>query len=197
MNRIKLEMYKIFLIIGLAIFTIGCFESPPEMPGNLANPKLVELINREIAAEIRQIDPEKNSGWARDARRNTEQWMADITEVVARCRYGKSNENKFNQIELDIFTRSGNSLKDVYTGQRCFYRMTVPLVMRVKFENGRAIEAFTDGRELKGSIDLVRYEISQFAEHTVKADRSRNRDKYLASEKSRNEIDDEWRSKRP
>jgi hypothetical protein len=176
---------------------LGCFDSSPEAPGNISNPKLVELINREINAEIRQIDPDKNAGWTKDAKKATELWMSNITEVVARCRYGKNNENKFNQIELDIYTRSGNSLKSVYTGQRCFYKMSVPLVMRVKFANGRAIVALTDGRELTRSVDLIRYEVSQFAEHTVKADRSRNRDIYLSSEKSRAEIEEEWKAKQP
>jgi hypothetical protein len=183
-------------LIG-SMLLAGCFDFGPEAPGNISNPKLVELINREINAEIKQIDPEKNAGWTKDAKKATELWMLDITEVVVRCRYGKGNENKFNQIELDISTRSGNSLKNVYTGQRCFYKMSVPLVMRVKFENGRAIDALTDGRELNGSVDLIKYEISQFAEHTVRADRSRNRNKYLSSEKSRQEIEEEWKIKKP
>jgi hypothetical protein len=185
---------------GLGLFLLvsaGCLEAPPETPGNLSNPKLVELINREIAVELRQIDPDKSPAWRPEARQLTEAWMTGINEVIARCRFGKNSERRFNQIELDIYIINGEPLLNVYTGQSCHYKIQAPLVMKVKFENGKAVDAFTDGRELRGSIDAVRYEISKFAEHTVKADRSQNRDKYFVPGKTKKEIEDEWRTKKP
>jgi hypothetical protein len=184
--------------LGLVLLvSAGCLESPPETPGNLSNPKLVELINGEIAVELSQIQPEKNSVWRPEARQLTEAWMSTIKEVTTRCRFGKNSERRFNQIELDIYVINGEPLLNVYTGLSCHYKMQAPLVMKVKFEKGKAVDALTDGRELRGSINSIRYEISKFAEQTVKADRSRNRDKYFAPGPTKKEIEEEWLTKKP
>jgi hypothetical protein len=184
-------------IVGISLFCTSCFDSEPEKPGSLTNPKLVELINQQVENQLRAIDPKKLAAFRSDARINVEIWLSSIDEAIARCRHGPGDDTKSNMLVLDIETKTGISIKELYTGQRCFYQLSKPLVMRVKFEKGRAIDAKTDGRELKSSVSVVKGEIAEFAHILVRADFSRNRGQYFIPEKSEREIAEEWKLKAP
>jgi hypothetical protein len=176
-------------------FLAACLYSPPEVPGQLANPKLAQLINTSLQQEAARMVPSNYPGLTAEASKNTLIWFTEIREVVARCRYGPRNDSKFNLLVYDITLRTGAVIESVYTGRRCLYGMELPLVMRVRFENGQVVEALTDGRELKQSVQTVKGELLLFAETIIRTDWRRNPARYFPPNKTESQILDEWKMK--
>jgi hypothetical protein len=177
---------------SLLALLAACFDGPREVPGNLANPKLAQLLNEALDAEIKRMNPTWSPGLMPQAADNAKLWLKEIDEVVARCRYGPGNTSKFNLLEYDIRLQSTTVIEDVYSGHRCLYGFTSPLIMRVRFHEGRVVQVLTDGRELKNPVDAVRSDAGIFAEKIIRADWDRNRSKYFPAPKTSEQIRDEW-----
>jgi hypothetical protein len=184
--------FKMMVLSSLAALLSACTDGPVEMPGNLSNPKLAELINASLREDIKRMDPKSSPGFIPQAAANAQLWLKDISQVVARCRYGPRNRSKFNLLEYDITLRSGEIIKDVYTGMRCTYEVGSPLVMRVRFENGQVADVLTDGRERKSPIDAVKGEINLLSKQVIRADWDRHRLRYFYPAKTADEISKEW-----
>lgn len=189
--------FKMMVLSSLTAFISACTDGPVEMPGNLSNPKLVELINVSLQEQVRLMNPVWAPGLIPQAAANAQLWLTEINEVVAHCRYGLRNSSKFNLLVYDITLNRGEVIKDVYSGQRCIYDIARPLVMRVRFKAGVVNEVLTDGRELATPVDAARSEINQFSESVVRVDWRRNAFRYFPASKSDAEISDEWRTKKP
>jgi hypothetical protein len=190
-QQIKLN-FKTMILSSLAGLLGACADGPAEMPGNLSNPKLAELINVSLQDHILRMDPKSSPGFIPQAAANAQLWLKEINEVVARCRYGPKNNSRFNLFEYDIKLTSGELIQSVFSSRRCSYSTEVPLIMRVKFKSGRAIDVFTDGRELKQPVDMVRSDIQGFIDTVVKADLRRNPARYLQPDKTAEQIAKEW-----
>lgn len=189
--------FKIMAIAFLTALLNACTDGPVEQPGSLPNPKLAEMINTSLDEEIRRMNPGWSPAFLPQAAENARLWLQDINEVVARCRYGPRNSSKFNLIEYDISTTTGEVIKDVYTGQRCIYGVSLPLVMRVRFAGGRVGETLTDGRELKLPVDSAKGETTLLAKSILRADRQRRNARYFAPGKTASEIAKEWNMDKP
>ena len=188
---------KIMAFSFLAALLNACTDGPVEVPGNLANPKLAEMINISLDEEIRRMNPSWSPAFLPQAVGNARLWLQEINEVVARCRHGPRNNSKFNLLEYDISLRSGEVIKDVYTGRRCTYEISPPLVMRVRFVGGRVAETVTDGRELKLPVDSAKGETTLLAKSILRADRQRRNARYFAPGKTASEIAKEWSTDKP
>lgn len=190
-QQIKLN-FKMMVLSSLAGLLSGCTDGPVEMPGNLSNPKLVELINSGIEEDIDGMNSKSPRGFIPQARANARLWLKDINEVVARCRYGPDNHSRFNLFEYDIKLTNGEVLQSVFSSRRCRYNADIPLVMRVKFKLGQAVEVFTDGRELKQPVEKARPDIQALIDTVVKADLRRNPARYFQPDKTAEQIAKEW-----
>jgi hypothetical protein len=190
-RKIKLN-FKMMVLSSLAALLSACTDGPVEMPGNLSNAKLVELINASLQEDIKRMDPRSSPGFIPQAAANARLWLKDIGEVVARCRYGPRNRSKFNLLEYDITLGNGEIIKDVYTGMRCSYEVGSPLVMRVRFESGQVADVLTDGRERNSPVDAAKGEINLFSKQVIRVDWDRHRPRYFNPAKTADEISNEW-----
>ncbi len=173
----------------------SCFYGEREVPGALPNPKLAELLNAALQEQIRMMNPTWSPGLLPQAPDNARLWLSEIDEVVARCRYGPRNSSKSNQLEYDITLRNGEVIESVYSGRRCLYGFAQPLVMRVRFDQGRVVQALTDGRELKQSIYTAKSEIDLLAEKVIRVDWSQRKERYFPRDKTPEEVRQEWQTK--
>lgn len=188
---------KMIILSSLTALISACTDGPVEMPGNLPNPKLAELINASVREQVRLMNPVWAPGLIPQAAANAQLWLKEINEVIAHCRYGPRNSSKFNLLVYDVTLNTGEEIKDVYSGQRCIYDIARPLVMRVRFKAGLVNEVLTDGRELTSPVDAAKSEINQLAESVLRVDWRRNASRYFPASKSDAEISDEWRAKKP
>src|SRR4051794_19653289 len=108
----------IMILASLAAYLSACTGRVPEQPGEVPNAKLAEMINTGIEEEIRRMNPVWSPGLLPQAPEHARQWLQEIAEVVARCRYGPANRSKSNLLEYDITLGSGERVQDIYSGQR-------------------------------------------------------------------------------
>ena len=189
-----------FKIMAFALLTAllnACTDGAVELPGSLPNAKLAQMINASLDEQIKRMDPGWSRGLLPQAAANARLWLQDINEVVARCRHGPRNNSKFNLLEYDISLRTGEVIKDVYTGQRCTYEIGLPLVMRVRFLGGRVAEALTDGRERHSPVASSKGDIDQLSKAVIRADWSRRNALYFVPGKTASEISKEWQTGKP
>ena len=197
MRQFFVSGLEIMAFAFLAALLNACTDGPVEVPGSLANPKLAELINASLDAQIKRMDPNWSRGYLPQAASNARLWLEEVDEVVARCRYGPRNSSKFNLLEYDVTLRSGEVVKDIYTGQRCFYEVGAPLVMRARFAGGRVVEVLTDGRERNAPVASAKGDIDLLAKGVLGVDRERRSARYVSPGKTASEISKEWESKKP
>ena len=194
MLRSPVLSFKVHIMIlaSLAAYLSACTGRVPEQPGDLPNEKLAEMINTGIDEEIRRMNPTWSPGLLPQAPEQARQWLREIAEVVARCRYGPANRSKGNLLEYDITLGSGERIEGVHSGQRCLYDVARPLVMRVRFDGGRAGTVTTDGRERALPVDASLAETRLLAQSVLRADWSRRPARYFPPDKSAEEIAKEW-----
>lgn len=181
------------LLTSLTAVLAACTGGTPETPGDQSNPMLAGLLQKALDAEVGRMNPVWAPGLLGSAPASAREWLANIDEVVARCRYGPRNRSKHNVLEYDLTLRGGEKVLDVYSGQRCLYGLVRPLVMRVRLENGQVQDVLTDGRERQSPVDAVSPEVQQFARSLIQADWKRRPAHYFPPEKSKADIAREWR----
>ncbi|WP_077000759.1 hypothetical protein [Variovorax sp. KK3] len=187
----------IMILAMLAAYLSACTGRTPEQPGDTPNPKLVELVDAALAREIAGMNPALLPGLLPQSGDEARRWLKEIAQVVARCRYGPRNDSKSNLLEYDIVLGSGEQITGVYSGQRCYYPVAKPLVMRVQFQDGRVREVTTDGREREQPVEASTGEIQQFAERVLRVDWKRNPARYFRAGKSSSDIAREWETRKP
>jgi hypothetical protein len=187
---------RIATFLSLSTMIGACADGPAEKPGSLSNPKLAELANIGLKEQVRLMNPVRAPGLIPQAAANANLWLTEIDEVVAHCKYGPRNNSKSNLLVYEVTLNTGEVIKDVSSGQRCFYEVAKPLVMRVRFKAGIVNEVLTDGRELTSPVAAARGEMNQFAESVVRVDWRRNAQRYFTAKKSDSEISDEWRARK-
>jgi hypothetical protein len=194
MLRSPVLKFKVHIMIlaSLAAYLSACTGRVPEQPGDVPNEKLAEMINSGIEEEIRRMNPTWSPGLLPQAPEQARQWLREIAEVVARCRYGPANRSKGNLLEYDITLGSGERIEAVPSGQRCLYDVARPLVMRVRFDAGRAGAVMTDGRERALPVDASLAETRLFAQSVLRADWSRRPARYFPPDKTAEEISRGW-----
>ena len=189
--------FKTMAILFLTALLNACTDGPVEVPGNLANTKLAEMFNASLDEQIKRMNPGWSPAFLPQAASNARLWLGEINDVVARCRYGPRNNSKFNLLEYDITLTNGEVIKDVYTGQRCFYELGAPLVMRVRFAKGKVVETLSDGRELKLPVDSAKGDVALLAKSVLRVDRQRRNARYFSPGKTASEISKEWNDSKP
>lgn len=183
------------MLPSLIALLAACTGGTPEVPGDLPNPKLAEMIDTAIAEEIARMNPVWSPGLLPQAPEQARRWIQDIEEVVARCSHGPGVRSERNRLEYDLTLRDGQVITGVHSGQRCLYDVARPLVMRVKFAQGRADTVLTDGREREHPVDAARSETGLLARRLVRLDWDRRPHLYFPPDKSASDIAREWSGK--
>jgi hypothetical protein len=188
---------KLLIVPTLLTLLTSCFLSPPEEPGTVNNSKLAELINVAFDKQIEEIGSGRHSGFTQEAAKNTRVWLSEIKEIIVQCRSGPSNTSKTNSLRYHIGLQNGAWIKDIYSGERCDYSRTKPLIMKIRFVDGRAVEALTDGREKVAPVERIARRMNGFAERIIQEDQIRNRQRYFRSaspdnRKTPEQIKKEW-----
>ncbi len=121
-----------------------------EEPGTTANPKLAGLINTALDQQIAASGYPAAPGMLPEAGKHSRQWLEEIATATLHCNCNPDNEGKENRRLIDITLINGTVLKNIYTGDRCYYPLGKPLIMKVVFRKGKVAAVFTDGSEKKG-----------------------------------------------
>jgi hypothetical protein len=181
----------ITLHIGLLT---ACLAQEPEKPGTQSNPKLATLVQQALNKEISSMNPTWAPGLRPGAGVVASSWLNQIAQVTSRCRAGPDDTSKFNKLEYEISLKSGEVISKIYSGMLCQYQpgFGKPLIMKIVFKDGRATDAFTDGRELAESVSYAQRWISNCAEKIIRADWKRRPDAYFKEAKSAEQIRKEW-----
>jgi hypothetical protein len=158
-------------------------------PGNLANPKLAELMNQQIDTWSTR---NTGAGISETAQQGVNQWFSEIREVS--IHYVETQPSKFSYSEAHFVLNNDSSFS-----HRCGQRGV--LVIKLEFANGKATGAWTDGKERSADIDQAKRSLAEVVECIVYADMSRSApnshpDRYyrkLPLGKSPSEISNEWK----
>lgn len=186
---------KTMALAFLTTLLVACTGGEPELPGDQPNARLATLLETSIDEEIRRMNPVWAPGLLPQAPEQARAWLREIDQVVARCRYGPRNQSKANLLEYDITLRQGAPIIGVFSGQRCLYGVARPLVMRVRFVDGRVDQVTSDGREREAPVDAALGELRQFAHSVVRADWSRRPAHYFPPDQTPADIAREWQAK--
>jgi hypothetical protein len=187
------SVFQLLLLIGLGTLS-GCLTSQPEKPGSISNPKLASLTQQALSKEIASMNPTWAPGLRSNAGLVATSWLAQISEVVGKCRYGPDDTSKFNKIEYEIKLISGEVLAPVSGDMLCQYQKGFgkPLVIKLIFRNGAVVDAFTDGRELNEPVSYAQPWIKNCAEKIIRADWRRRPELYFNENKTKEQIRKEW-----
>jgi hypothetical protein len=178
----------------MGLILSACLTSEPEAPGNRSNPKLASLLQEALSKEIASMNPTWSPGLKTSANLVASAWLNQIVEVTSRCTYGPTDLSKFNKLEYDIKLKSGEVISKVYSGMVCQYQSGFgkPLVMRLVFQDGKVVSAFTDGREIDEPISYSQRWISNCAEKIIRVDWRRQPELYFKESKTKEQIRQEW-----
>ena len=190
-----IPIMKMTILAFFSTLLMACNGGEPEKPGNVPNPKLVELINASFEQQMGRMNPRWSRAYLPQASDNARLWLGQVDHVVTHCRYGPGSDSKFNLLEYDITLTNGELIKNVYTGLRCQYKLSSPLVMHLSFSNGQAASALTDGRERKRPMRESMGEINLLVETILGVDQSRRPSLYYPPAKTAKEFADEWNLK--
>ncbi|MDC0723184.1 hypothetical protein [Nannocystis bainbridge] len=149
--------------LSMTLALAACMQPP--MPGDLPNPQLVELFNKQIDLQLARFDapyfpgslfPPYLPGAADSARR----WLSEVREVATHCRHG-GRGNVHNPHEYDLTLQSGETFTDLTTSfGACLPKYDTP--MRVSFEGGRVAHVTTDGSERQSPMEVAESRIERF-----------------------------------
>jgi hypothetical protein len=200
-DRLYYEMRKfrsinirwLYTALAMSLLT-ACLAAEPEKPGTQSNPKLASLVQQSLNKEISSMNPTWAPGLKTGAGLVASSWLAQIVEVTSRCRYGPDDTSKFNKLEYEVTLKSGEVISKIYSGMLCQYQpgFGKPLIMKLVFKDGLAVDAFTDGRERAEPVSYAQRWISNCAEKIIRADWKRRPDAYFKDAKSVEQIRKEW-----
>lgn len=161
---------------GVALLVVAARLNAPNMPGDLANPKLVELWNAQIDnLEQGELSLQQRPGQIPAAAANARLWFGEIHEVVTHCRY--STSQRYNGYEFDLTLNSGEVRKGLRaSADRCREEHSTP--MRATFEAGRVVEVKTNGAELELPTDNALGDISRTLGALIDLDVELHRERY-------------------
>ncbi len=170
----------VLVCVALVKLDIQCLPAqlyPPDMPGELSNPKLVAMFNEYIDGLDRgSLDASSLPGLIPEAAANARAWFGEVREVVIRCRYGASY--KYNWFMYDLTLADGQSFTDqIASTDRC--SDDYQTAMRVRFEGGRVVDVKTDGSELGRPPGQAAVNVGRTIESLIDHDRERHRERYF------------------
>lgn len=145
----------------------------PPMPGDQPSPKIVEMFNREIDAQLARLGGPPFPGslepaYRPDAADSARRWLSEVREVVTHCQHG-GRGGAHNRQEYDLTLQSGAVFSDVTASiGGCLPGFDTP--MRVTFEGGRAVQVTTDGSERESTPEVTRARVQKYVEALVRRD---------------------------
>lgn len=157
------------------------------------NDKIVKMMNIQIEKEIEDhTQSEMHPGYRPESRQTTIDFLKTIKSIESYARYGVESKRARNNLELKIIFNDGTVAEKVYTGHSCSGFLDPCLLMKVEMKNGKAIKAFTNGQEKKGSPDWIINDLNVLIEKAISYDIDRNYEGYFPPKKTENDFEKEW-----
>lgn len=155
----------------------------PPMPGDQPSPKLVEMFNRELDAQlarygVRRIPMPGLPEYLPQAATHARQWLSEVQEVVTHCEHN-GRGGVHNDAQFDLTLGSGESFSDLSTGSMtgCLPQYDTP--MRVSFEGGRVVQVTTDGSEREGPVLVAEKRVEIYVQALLRRDESLRPERYV------------------
>ena len=151
------------------------------MPGDQPSPKLVEMFNREIDAELARIAGPYLLGslyppYRPDAADNARRWLSGLREVVTHCEHGRTDKTR-NHHAFDLTLQGGEVFSNVRTAHAsCLPKHSTP--MRVTFEGGRVVQVTTDGSERESTLAVAEARVRDYVRALVLHDADLHPERY-------------------
>jgi hypothetical protein len=194
---VKSQLSRLFssLIALIATSSLtGCIASEPEKPGDVSNPKLAEMFQKAFEKEIAGMNPTWKPGLRPGSDLLAKGWLSQIREISSQCKFGPDNLTKFNRLEYLVRLKNGETITNVYSGLLCQYQpgFGKPLISIVTLENGRVINAKTDGRERDQPVSYANEWVNNLAEIILGIDQTRRSTLYFGTANSKEQNRKEW-----
>ncbi|RYZ34240.1 MAG: hypothetical protein EOO71_39665 [Myxococcaceae bacterium] len=182
-----------FALVG-GYFLLEPLLNPPEMPGDIPSPTLADLLNESVDHALKKMGPRDSPGMRPEAVANGRMFLGEVREVVVRCEKGSwSSRAKYNPLKYDLLFVDGRRLEGAATGSRCGAE---PLILRATFQDGRVVQATTDGRERAWPVELARGRVAEFGERVLSVDWHLHPDRYYPPappEPTQEDIAKQWK----
>jgi hypothetical protein len=178
------------------------WDSLPPAPGDKPSPKLVEMFNREIDAEIVRIAAPPSlytlgPNYRPDAADRAHEWLSELREVVTHCEnYSRLMRRGHNAHVFKATLQSGEKISGtahisgVVSTARCYPDSVTE--MRVTFEGGRVIQVTTDGSEQTRSLESAQQVVSGVVRGLVSYDARQNPERYYVEVPQEPDYAKEW-----
>ncbi|WP_233597526.1 MULTISPECIES: hypothetical protein [Corallococcus] len=177
--------YWVALSVGMVLavalpityLTLTPLLSPPAEPGDISSPTLAKVLNESIDTAVADLDPKTWPGLIPEAAANSQVFLREVAEVVARCSKGPLEPNqKYNRMLLHLVGVDGSRYEPI-TSRGCGEDS---LIFRATFKDGRIAEVFTDGRERRYSVEEVKglVNIREFGKRLISSDKTRHPERY-------------------
>ncbi|MCY1039799.1 hypothetical protein OV208_00605 [Corallococcus sp. bb12-1] len=182
-----------FVLVG-GFLLLRPILNPPEMPGDIPSPTLADLLNESVDAALKKMGPGDSPGLRPEAVANARTFLGEVREVVVRCQKGSwSSGDKYNPVKYDLLFMDGRKLEGAATGSRC---SSEPLILRATFQDGRVVQATTDGRERAWPVDRARNHVAEFGERVIRVDWDLHPARYFPArepEPTKEDIAKQWK----
>lgn len=189
-------------VISLAIFLYWIFSDliPTKSEFDISdkeNAKIINMFNAEIE---KQLDDHTQSvthpGYIVESRQNTLTYLKTIKTIQSYARYGVKSTQPRNLLQLQITFNDGSTVDKIYTGYSCSGFMDPCLLLKIEMKDGKAIKAFTNGQEKKGSPEWIIPDLNILIDKAIAYDIKQNHDKYFAPQKTQKDFEKEWESEK-
>lgn len=180
--QIAVAIFALLGVVGAGVFFLT--RDKVQRPGTISNPKLVELMNRQVATwGTRQTGAGMNGTHQQGAAA----WMQEIAEISVN--YIEPFNRKFRHFQAELTLRDG-----AHVSARC--GNNAAMVVRFKLFNGLATDAWTDGSELKNEMAIAIARLDTVIDCVIRVDMDRHPTRYFnpaPAEKSPAEMSQEWK----
>ncbi len=182
------------LLSSLSILLLAaCTGGARETPGDEANPRLAELINESLDRHIGGMHGNPRDVLLPGAPEQARAWLGKLRAATTGCRNGPRDESRYNTFQYELVLADGTRIGEVPGHRRCTYEGPLPLIMQVTFEDGRAVQAYTDGRERRQLPDAALPDIDAFTLALLRVDQQRHPELYRPPAPTAAQIEEQWK----
>ena len=181
MRKPKLRAMAVALALGCVLGLAGCSKKAenPKAPNNVMARLITQVLQAEIGAVEAKSAPDSQDHFIPAAAENTREWIAEVDQVVARCRNGKEGKGRFNSIVYDVKLKEGRVIDNVYSSARCGLNGIQPLEMWVSFR-GDKVTVELDEKDKSVSAGINHKDAVNLVKTLLKIDRTLRPNRYYA-----------------
>lgn len=179
---------KVTLGVALLFVALGgaavLWHRRPPMPGDSASPKLVELFNRALDAQLAEYGAPRMPGmnlpeYRPEAATHARQWLSEVHEIVTHCEHN-GRGNTHNDYQYDLTLRSGEVFPDLPASSILGCSPARDTPMRATFEGGRVVQVTTDGSEREGTVATATKRVEAYVWALLRRDEALRPERYFS-----------------